>query len=328
VTPRCGFQNPEDLVALPAGSGLGAWLLVSQMASNPRGAQGDGSLLAYRPEDGVRRPLFPAASAAPFRPGLGAAGCPGPPDGGFGPHGIDLARSPGGALRLLVVNHAGREAVELFDVARSPAGPSLTWRGCVPLPEDVSANDVAALPDGGMVVTKFLPREQGVGSLLRLALGWNTGRVLEWHPGQGWRAVPGSEESAPNGIAVSPDGGTLFIASWGRKRLVRLARDGSGRRELELSFHPDNLSWTPDGKLLVAGQKGSLLKIPSCAQRESGTCGIAWAVLRVDPADLRVEERVERDPARVTGAVSVALLRGGRLWLGSFASDRLAFLAP
>ena len=86
----------------------------------------------------------------------------------------------------------------------------------MPLPEDAQANDVAALPEGGFVTTKMLPRDAGVFSMLRIALGLATGELLEWSAADGWRAVPGTRASAPNGVAASPDGQTLYLRGVGR----------------------------------------------------------------------------------------------------------------
>jgi hypothetical protein len=155
----CGFQNPEDLAAAPGGE----WIVVSQF---PRLVDGQpsssGSLVVLRPSDGERRVLFPVAGVELHGsvPGVGSAECGGPPDAErFSPHGIDVAAGEDGVARLLVVNHGGREAIELFRLEVSEAGPSAVWEGCVPLPDDAQANDVAALPGGGFVATNMLPRE-------------------------------------------------------------------------------------------------------------------------------------------------------------------------
>jgi len=324
----CGFQNPEDLATAPGGE----WIVVSQFARRVGSELASpGSLLALRPRDGERRVLYPlsgSATASPA-PGVGSPDCSGPPDAArFSPHGIDLADAGGGEARLLVVNHGGREAIEWFRLRVAPEGPSASWEGCVPLPEDAQANDVAALPDGGLVTTKMFPRAPGTVTMLRLALGANTGGLLEWGPSTGWRPVPESEGSGPNGVAVSPDGQTLFFAAWGASKLVRLGRDGSGRQELALPHHPDNLSWSADGKLLVAGQIGPLLWIISACQKlSSGTCPIPFSVLRVDPGSLAFERLYQEDPARLSGAASVALDHDGALWIGTFAGDRILRVA-
>lgn len=323
----CGFQNPEDLAVAPGGE----WIVVSQ---NPRMVDGElsgsGSLLALRPRDGERRALYPMSDSATASatPGVGSPDCSGPPDPArFSPHGIDIADAGDGEARLLVVNHGGREAIEWFRLRTPPEGPSATWEGCVPLPDDAQADDVAALPGDGLVATKMLPREAGLFSLLRIALGLRTGELLEWGPQQGWRAIPDSAASAPNGVVASPDGQTLYFAAWGESKLVRIGRNGGGRRELALPHHPDNLSWARDGQLLSTGQKGSILMVPACGRIDSGTCPIPYSVVRV-PADASAYELVyDEDPARTGGAGTVALDHDAALWIGTFAGDRILRVA-
>jgi len=323
----CGFQNPEDLAAAPGGE----WIVVSQF---PRLVDGDfsgaGSLLALRPRDGERRALYPSAEAGRESavPGVGSPECSGPPDAArFSPHGIDVADVRGDEARLLVVNHGGREAVELFRLRVAREAPGLVWEGCVPLPEDAQGNDVAALPDGRFVVTNMLPREAGLATMLRIALGWPTGELLEWGLDAGWRPVPDTRASAPNGVAASPDGETLYFAAWGGSKLVRIGRDGSGRRDLALSHHPDNLSWARDGALLSTGQMGSILRVPACGRIDSGTCPIPFSVLRIAPDASSFEAVYEEDPAVVGGAGTVALDHDGALWIGTFAGDRILRVA-
>jgi hypothetical protein len=327
VQVLCGFQNPEDLAAAPGGE----WIVVSQFPRLVDGAtSGSGSLLALRPSDGERRALFPVPGMQVHggAEGVGSPECGGPPDAErFSPHGIDVAAQAEGPARLLVVNHGGREAIELFRLELGPEGPAATWEGCVPLPEQAQANDVASLPGGGFVATNMLPRNPGTLVMLRIALGLDTGELLEWDAAAGWREVPGTRASAPNGVAVSPDGSTFWFAAWGGSELIRVARDGSGRRELALPHHPDNVSWGTDGKLLVTGQKASIVQIPACGELDSGTCPLPFSVLRVEPDALRYDVVFEHDPARLGGAGTVALEQDGALWIGTFAGDRVLRVA-
>lgn len=327
VQVLCGFQNPEDLAEAPGGQ----WIVVSQMSRVVDGKpSGGGSLLVLRPSDGERRVLFPVPSAAPHvgAAGVGSTDCSGPPDPArFAPHGIDVGAASGGSARLLVVNHGGREAIELFRLEVDAGGPSATWEGCVPLPDDAQANDVAALPGEGFVATNMLPRGAGVLSLLKIALGLPTGEVLEWSQEQGWSDVPGTHESAPNGIVVSKDGKTIYFAAWGQSKLVAIGLDGEGKRELPLPHHPDNLTWGADGKLLVTGQKGAVTNIPACGQLVSGTCPLPFSVVRVDPDTLSLEVMFDHDPARLGGAGTVALEHDDALWIGTFAGDRILRVA-
>src|SRR5262245_22884387 len=328
VEVLCGFQNPEDLAAAPGGE----WIVVSQFPrmvdGKPAGA--GGSLLVLRPSDGERRVLFPVPGAEIHAgvSGVGSSECGGPPDPArFSPHGIDVAVRDDGSARLLVVNHGGREAIELFRLEVGGAGPSATWEGCVPLPDDAQGNDVAALPGDGLVTTNMIPRGAGFLSLLEIALGLPTGEVLAWNASEGWRTVPNTRESAPNGVVASPDGKTIWFAAWGHSRIVRVGSDGSDKREAALPHHPDNISWGEDGKLLVTGQKGAITNIPACGQLDSGTCPLPFSVVRVDPETLATELVFDHDPARLGGAGTVALEQNGALWIGTFAGDRILRVA-
>jgi hypothetical protein len=326
LTPICGFLNPEDLATLPGG----AWIAVSQL-----GGQGvPGSLLAFRNSDGSRRVLYPGGeydlSSEQPAAGWGDAACPGPPDVGvFMPHGIDVARAQRQPPRLAVVNHGGREAIELFEVGYARGGPALGWRGCILLPDDVMANDVALLADGSLMATDMLaPLDdfEGAADVARMFVGSDTGEVLAWRADVGWVAVPGSEAVTPNGIAVSADGFDLYFSEWSAGRLVRirLSESGPGRRtSIELPHLPDNLSWTRDGHLLVTGQEGPLGDVLGCAQIESGTCAVGFSVIRIEPATLETELLLAH-PGTAMGAASSSLQVGDELLIGTFAGDRIA----
>ncbi len=305
LTPLCEFQNPEDLAV------SGDWLIVSQFPAGEK----PGSLLAFRPSDGARRMLYPPPGA-PASGGTCAEGAP-PPAADFAPHGIDLD-----GARLLVVNHGSREAIEEFGLGADADGPTLSWQRCIALPGDANANDVAALPGGGFVATKMTPRPQLLG-LLKLLSGMKTGALLAWEPGAAsWSVVPNTAGRGPNGVEVAPDG-TLFIAEWAANRIVRIARDGSGRAEAPLDFSPDNLSWAADGRLLVAGQRAKLTEVPSCLSVKAGSCPLASVVVAVDPLTLAVTKLVDEDPSMRIGAGSVAVELGDALWIGTFAGDRI-----
>jgi hypothetical protein len=319
VTPICGFTNPEDLAPIPGGS----WLVVSQYAGMQGGS---GSLVAWRAADDRRITLFPDPEAlAGEAPPWGSSDCPGPPDPArFAPHGIDVDPR---THRLAVVNHGDREAVELFELRHTSRGPAVRYRGCVPIPDDALANDVALLADGGLVLTRMFPRGRvaTLVSFARMLAGFTTGWVLEWSPERGWSDVPDSEGAAPNGIAVSQDGRDIFFAEWSGSRLVRLRRSADGgveRSQIELPHHPDNLTWTRDGRLLVTGQVGPLGALLACGDTPNGTCALPFSVLVVEPSTLDAKPVLEH-PGTAQGAGTVALEMGGELYLGTFDGDRL-----
>jgi len=334
----CDLRNPEDLALLPGR----AWIVVSQMArldadvdpeAKPASTR-SGDLLAIRLADGARRRLFPPNAAdpdtswppPPSEERWGDGACPGPPDPArFLPHGIDVGSDHRGRARLVVVNHGGREAVEIFEIG-SRTTPSVEWRGCVPMPAGMMMNDVAWHPAGGFVVTNFSPplEGRGLGTLwtgFEIMTGRETGSVLRWTPEAGLVEIGSSRSSAPNGIAVAPDGSEIFVAEWGAKSVFRLRFDGDGeplRDAVPLEHSPDNLSWTRDGRLLVAGQGGGMWEVLGCNEIEAGACGIDYGVYSIDPVSLEARRLYDGK-----GAASVALEVDEEVLVGSFVGDRI-----
>lgn len=313
IRPVCGLQNPEDLADLP----WTPWLLVSQM--NQEGA---GSLLALDRELGDRVLLYPDPGVA-RKPGWGAEDCAQPPDP-FRPHGIDVRAEPGEPTRLAVVNHGGRDSVEFFEVGSAEDGPTLTWRGCAVLPPDTWPNDVALLPDGGFVVTSSASSMESLGTVVRLLLGLDTGEVWEWTPDGSWRAVPGSAASMPNGVAVSRDGQRVYVTAMNSKTLLAVDRDGGNPQQVSTPVAGDNLSWDGEERLVAAGILGGMTDLLGCRNVEGAGCGLAFAVVAIDPETLALETILEHDGASAFGGASVAVPVRDELWLGSFSGDRIA----
>jgi hypothetical protein len=321
IHPVCGFQNPEDLALLPDGS-----VLVSQMGSMDGEHPGDISL--YDPERGHRSSLFPSGGPGTLphvgarAEGWGARDCPGPPGPEFSPHGLDLAERPDGRLQLLVVNHGGREAVEFFEVALRDGGTALEWRGCAIPEESVLMNDVATLPDGGFVATKMFPGGASLWHSLRGLAGFDTGYVMEWSAESGFGEVPGTRAAAPNGVAVAPDGNTIFFTAYMGDEVRRITRDGSRRSASVDVSQPDNLTWASDGRLLVASHTGSIGEMLACNDLEGAACPMSFAIVAIDPESMATEVVFENAGAPM-GAGTAALERNGELFIGSFAGDRI-----
>jgi hypothetical protein len=242
------------------------------------------------------------------------------------PHGIHLSRRADARLQLLVVNHGGRESVEFFEVADPGSGWGVTWRGCAVAPEGSWLNDVVALPEGGFLATHMLPKRRGalqaVEYLKAAVLGMETGHALEWRPGQGFRPLPGSETVFPNGIALSADGATLYLNSSIGGKVLRIDR-ASGRAlgSAEVAG-PDNSSWAPDGRLLVASFVGPLWETLACDGIEQGACPVAFEIVAVDPESLATET-LHRGGGPPMGAGTVGVRVGDELFIGSFAGDRI-----
>lgn len=328
--PICNLTNPEDLGFIPDRT----WIIVSEMAPN-EGAADDlppepGRLTAIRLLDLESRSLYPVpideAGEASVTPGWGDEACSGPPNSSvFKPHGIDVGEGPGGTPALAVVNHGGREAVEFFEIVAGRA-PSVEWRGCVPMPDGIMINDVAFLPGGGFVVTNFMPSFDGVGpkviwSMLKVSMGADTGSVLKWEPGGALTEIENSQGSAPNGVEASADGTEIFVAEWGGHSVYRLRIDEEGtprRDEVAVDHNPDNLSWTRDGQLLVAGQEGGVMASLGCGSIREAGCDLGYSVYRIGPVGLEATKIVEG-----RGAASIALEVGDEIFVGAFVGDQI-----
>jgi sugar lactone lactonase YvrE len=306
----CQFQNPEDLVPSPDGR-----ILVSQYGDMASGAPG--SLAIYDPEHRALELLFP--DGVRLEPGWGDPACPPPDPALFSPHGIDIERRSDGRHQLAVVNHGGRESVELFEFG---GDGGLTWRGCALGPDGAFFNDVVVLRGGGFWVTHMFPHGSGFVPLVKSRLGFDTGWVYAWAPGAGFSKLPGTDAPFPNGLEKSADERFAYVNTYSTTGVLKV---DVTRGELVASRAIDNLdnsSWGADGRLLVASHRGSLSEMLACQRLERGACGMPFAILALDPDDLAAEERLAHQGAPMGGA-TVALEHGGILYLGSFAGDRI-----
>lgn len=302
----CGLQAPEDLVVLPGAQ----WVVAGAYA-------GSGGIYLIQAK-GTRTVLaYPAAGAAD-RFDTTYAGCPGPPDAAtkakFQTHGLYLLGGASNVHRLFVVLHGGRESVEVFEVDARQATPTLTWIGCAVAPEPIGLNSVRGLPDGGFVATNFLVRGGMTTPAAKAMMsGEKNGELWEWHPGKGWQKLAGTEAAGANGLEMSDDGRTLYVAAWGSQSFFRVSRgqEKAVRDEIPLGFRVDNIRWARDGSILAAGQGGT------------GTAQ-ASIVVKIDPKTLAVREILRHPNSPAFGAGTVAVEVGNELWVGSFRGDRLA----
>ncbi len=330
----CGVANPEDIeVVSEAGIAL-----VSEMRFPAH--TGGGSIAAIaldEVEAGTASPrrLWPPESADRQPPAelVGDPSCT-KPAADFSPHGL-FSAGAAGARRVAVVNHGEVESVELFDLVGSGKNAQLRWRGCVPLPPDTSANDVAIAPDGEIVVSNFMPDPPTKPSLRGLwsmftasTFGWATGDVMAWTKEHGWRHVRGTEATAPNGVAVSADGESIYYAETFGSRVVRVPRAGRGEgppQAVEIPGGPDNLSWTSRGTLLVATHM-STTALTFCMLGKT-PCRSSWAVYEIDPTSLSAKEILRHD-GEVVGAVATAAESGKLHFLGAVYDDRIGVWRP
>lgn len=306
----CGQQGPEDLVVVPGGQ----WVVTGVFG-------GAGGINVIRVSDRTSIKAYPSASSTNKFDKKAYPACPGPPDvTKFTTHGLSILPGRRNVHRLFVVGHGGREAIEVFELDARQQTPTLTWIGCAVAPDPVGLNSVRGLSDG-FIASNFLARGVALGGADKMRAGERNGELWEWHAKSGWVKVPGSEAAGANGLEMSDDGKTLYVAAWGSQSFFRLARSSAKasaersaerpqRDEVPLGFRVDNIRWSRDGSILAAGQ---------------GTTGTV--VVRVDPKTLAVKDVLRRPPGNGFTAGTVAVEVGNDYWIGSFAGDRIAVVA-
>jgi hypothetical protein len=320
VRPICGFTNPEDMVALPGGQAI----LVGEYGQSAESQPGGLVVFDLRTEE--RRTVFEGGrdgGTANSEPGWGEPACQTPPTRAFNSHGIDLVRRDDGRLELLVVQHGGREAVEVFEVLGSGTDWRVVWRGCVFAPPDASLNDVAGLPDGSFYTTRMASL-RGAGELAQGVPTEPTGHAFAWSPEAGFRKIEGTDGVLPNGIATSPDGRLIYMNASGENS-IRKVEVATGRELGRVVVQaPDNVTWSPDGRLLVASLTGfDPEQFAACAKRTKGPCGIPFQIVAVDPETMTSLGPIYESGGTPMGAGTVGLQIGRELFIGSFKGDRI-----
>ncbi len=129
------------------------------------------------------------------------------------------------------------------------------------------ANSVAVAPDQTVYFTdsstRFSPSKWGgtyEASVLDILEQSATGRVLAYEPGSGRTRVVARGFSFANGIAISADGNSLFVAETGRYRIWKVASHASDVDVRTASTQArvllDNLPGYPDN--LLRGREGRI----------------------------------------------------------------------
>lgn len=317
----CGTRSPEDLELTPDGKSL----IVSQFVNGPGGA-GIAGLMLFDPAKRTFTRLTPAADP---RKDWGDPACPGPlAADALRPHGISLLKRSNGAIQIYVVNHGGRESIEMFELKQSRGTPDLVWHGCVVSKE--AFNDVAAQPDGGFIATHptalqppAAPGGQGKGApAFDLFSGQASGYVSRWIPGKGETELPGTRAGYPNGVLVSSDGRTMYFNAWTAKEVHKYdLKEGKETGMVKLDFMPDNISWTSKKTMLAAGVKGAR---GNCPASGSTPCIQAFGIAEIDPAKMTAKTVFDSEgKGALIPGVSEALQVGNAIYIGAFQGDRI-----
>lgn len=329
----CGTRSPEDFEATPDGK----FLIVPQFVTSPGGPgvnSGLGGLYLFDP---AKKSFAKLTAAAEPMKDWGDAACPGPIGDQLAPHGTSLAKRSNGAWQLYVVNHGGRQSIEMFELKKTGDAWGIAWHGCVP--SVIDYNDVAALADGGFVATyptgitaqeaaqaKGKQQDKGKQPAASPFSGAPTGFLVRWVPGKGQSELPGTRSGYPNGVVATSDGKTAYFAVYGSKEARRYdLKDLKTTGTVKLDFMPDNLTWTKKGNLLAAGIKGLT---GECPLNSGQFCRQAFAVGYIDSGKMTSKTAFDSDKkGNLIPGVSVAFQLGKDMYIGAFEGDRIVKIA-
>jgi hypothetical protein len=317
----CGIKGPEDIVSVPGTP----WLIAGSMVPG-------GGLQLINAQTKATRVLYPGEATTP-KTDARYKSCPSAPDPkAFIAHGLHVRAAAEGTATLYVVNHGGRESIEVFDVKTTGPTPTLTWKGCVEMPTGIGANSVAAFGDGTLLATVFTMPDK---TLEDAFTGKISGAVYQWRPGDArFTVLPGTELSGNNGIEVSKDEREFYVATTGTKQLVVFSRTQPAKvvKEVKLpGMFPDNVHWSSDGRLILGGTADTdsgcpKTSTPAEQMKMMMTCPHGFVGVAVDPANkMKVDQltKVKANPA--FSNVSAGILVGKEMWFGSWSADRVAY---
>ncbi len=248
---------------------------------------------------------------------------------GFRPHGISLLERTGQPSLLFAISHRadGTEAVE---IAEQDANGALRPKATLRDPAFTHPNAIAAV-DADRFYLVNDRRTAGRWESLRGMMLRDGDATLVFHDGKSARVLV-DDLAYPAGLALSPDGGKLYVPEALARTLRVYARnpaDHSLRLEetIDLGAAPDNLAVDEDGVVWIAAHP-KLLRFVAHARdpRERAPT----QVLRFDPrekGDARLTQ-VYLDDGQQISAGTVAANWRGQFLIGALLDKKVLICKP
>ncbi len=277
-------------------------------------------LKADRGDDSVAGAIYafdPSADTPAFVPLTATT------DPRFRPDGISLWIGDDGKASLFVVNHPAPgtdpdpHTVEILDfTAEGKLVPRVTLRDRALL---TVPNDIAAVGPDRFYLTNSYASTSDLAYRLEVLLRRTQARILHYD-GTKFSAVLDAQRY-PNGINVSRDGRTLYVATSTPRKLLVFDRDPATEslapaRTIALGTSPDNVEIGENGEVWIGAHPKARELLRSMGDPSHRAPG---QVLRVSAGD-QVDE-VYLDDGKEISAVSAAAVRGDRLFFGQLTGD-------
>ncbi len=318
----CDADRPEDMARLPGSP----WVVASGFS------RGSGLKLLDTRRAHQRR-WFAATPDQVIPDLVRYPDCKAPPDPAeFNARGLSLRIVRSGHATLHVVNHGGRESIEVFDITfeAKQQEPQIEWKGCLLMPAGHVGNAVATFGDG-TVLTTVLTRPGT--TITDFERGLATGGVYRRRPGEdAFHLIPGTELPGNNGLETARNDQEFYVVAFGLRAVAIFPRDSTtGPTAIVKApgFMPDNIHY--DGRRLLAA--GMVTEEPMCGGVRKIIDGLAdkmlcprgYRVAILDPDSRRFKLLAQGARNSKFNGVSSAIIVGKTLWLGSYQADRIAF---
>lgn len=230
----------------------------------------------------------------------------------FNPHGLYLW-SDGNEKRLFVVNHpiTGEEIIEIFSVGDDNF---LTHLESISFDAMHSPNDVVAVGPRQFYATNDKGFEGGIMETLEAYLALPLSNAVYFDGRDGKIAAKGLKYA--NGINISPDGKTIYIAEFLRRKITAFSRDNEGVlkkiKSMTVPTGPDNIDVDRDGMIWTAGHT----KVFDFMAHAKDPINIAPShAARLDPSTGKVETVFVSTNGEINGS-SVGAVGAGKLIIG------------
>lgn len=237
-------------------------------------------------------------------------------DEDFHPHGLSLLVGDDGRDVLYVVNHAGgRHTIEVFDLV----GTRLSHRETISDPLLVSPNDLVAVDRDRLYVTNDHANPAGFARQLEDYLQRSIATVV-YYDGEGF-VEAASGLRYPNGINVSGDGKTLYVASTtgGSLLVFRIDPESATLEErgtIEIGSGLDNIEVDRQGDLWIGAHPKLLTFVQHAGDADQIAPAQVFQVRDPDGEAPLVEEVLLSLGEDLSGS-SVGAVHGDRLLVGA-----------
>ncbi len=231
----------------------------------------------------------------------------------FHPHGISLWKSEEGERRLFVISHTsqGEQLIEVFDVASDGI---LKHAETITDPLIHSPNDLVATGARSFYVTNDHGLS-GAGKTVEDLLGLPVSDVV-YFDGQSASSVI-TNLAYPNGINISVDGNTLYVAEIMKRHIRAWQRQADGSfnagQVWPMRMAADNIEVDKAGNLWTAGHPNILAFPPHAADPANLSPSMASTI---NPVTNEVKE-VFYNAGEDISAASVAAYSEGTLIIGA-----------